>query len=461
MRAAFLLISILVASAAGWCARGPAITRSAIHRQGGAWVEDLRCDFPLRSGRWLALHADRGSVDVTPGPSDHVRCRVHLAAYLENRERARNCLNGYELKVVPTDSGVDLTGRFVCSAPPQNLIARFDLEPPLRINLELSTRQGGLSIERLQGQLRAQTAAGDITAGNIMGPVFVSTGGGAIHLGDIGAAARIESGGGGIQVGNVNGEAGLETRGGDITAGVVNGPVEARTGAGSIALQAASGPVVAISEGGQIRLGECGNSVRVRTAGGNVQVAGAHGRIAVETAGGNISLLQAMSSVLAETARGRILARIDASSRTFGPSRLVTGGGDVDLLLPPGLPVTISALMAQPARPVASDFPLSIRHAGGLFSPLRAEGSVAGGGANLSIRVDKGGLQIRRVNPAEAAQLSVFQQRFWRDWREAESQRSLALRQLDALRQQLQQQNAAIQEQLRQLNRQFEEKNGE
>lgn len=456
-RAGMLLAALFLAATA-WCASVP-VTRSAMRRDGRAWVEDLRCDFPLARGAQLALQADRGQIEIKPVAADRVRCRVHLAAYIQSQRQARQCFDSYRLTATPTPDGVDLSGRFACKTAPEALAARFELSPPESASLDLRIGEGNITIRNLQGGLHAQTSAGDITTGNIGGPVFVSTGIGTIRLGDIGARARAESDGGGITVGNVNGGVFLETRGGDIVAGVINGPVRARTGAGTITLDAASGPVVAASEGGQIRLGQCGSTVRASTAGGNVQVAGAQGRVTAITAGGNISLLQAANSVMAETARGRILVRLDARRGMFGPSRLVAHGGGVDLVLPPTLPVTLRALMVDPARPIFSEFPLNLRTGGAESVPgsVHAVGLIAGGGPNVNIRVGRGGLQIRKIAPADAAQLAAFQQRFWRDWRSSERQRDDALRQFQQIQRQLERQRIVLQEQVQQLNRQLED----
>lgn len=457
-RLTVLLALALGASVAASPASQPVVTRGAPHREGRAWVEEVRYDIPVRPGGWLVLRAEPGTVEVKPGDPNHLRCVLHLAVYTSNAPEARNCLEHYDLEALTGKDAVTLAGRFTCKANPGSLSARFEVESPLKFNLNISTRAGNVLVENLEGQFGAVTGGGDIRAGNVTGPVVVSTGGGRIRLGNVGASVRVRTAGGTIQVGNVNGSAFLETQGGQIMAGIVNGPVEARTGGGNIMLEAASGPVAAQTAGGQIHLGQCGNTVRARTAGGNVQVAGARGVVRVETAGGNINLLQAMGPVLAQTAAGRILAQIDANHQTFGPSRLQTQAGDVDVFLPPELPITINAFIGDArGHRIISDFPLEMRNPNERVTggSLREAGTLFGGGKDLHIQTMMGNIQIHRLDPAATIKLKAFQEDFWRNWRESEGQQEEMLRQFQMLQQQLDQQKAVLEKQLQELNRQI------
>ncbi|MGH9327599.1 MAG: DUF4097 family beta strand repeat-containing protein [Terriglobia bacterium] len=452
------LLVTLGITVAAWPASQSIVTRGIPHQEGRAWVEEIRCDVSAPPAGWVILRADRGTVEAKPGARNWLRCLVRLAVYTRNAQEARNCLDHYDLKAVAGEDTWTLTGAFTCKANPASLSARFEVEAPLKSNLNISTRAGNIVVGNLKGHLEATTGGGDIRAGNITGPVTVLTGGGGIDVGNVGASVRATTNGGPIQVGNVNGSVLLETQGGEIVAGIVNGPFDARTGGGNITLQAAFGPVAAQTGGGQIHLGQCGNTVRVQTAGGSVQIAGARGGVSVETAGGNINLLQAMGPVLAHTAAGRILARIDANSQTFGPSRLQSQRGDVDVYLPLALPVTINASVADARRHrIISDFPLVVRSHGQALTGglLRKTGAVLGGGKLLTIQTETGNIQIHKLDPAATAKLRAFQEEFWRNWKESENQRQGIRRQFQALQQQLEQQKSVLEEQLKELDQQI------
>jgi hypothetical protein len=451
----------LLASTALLCAADQSYTqRGAPQREGNSWVEKIQCAMPVTKGNRLVIRADRGSVIVQPWPADRLDCTLRLTAYARNPETARNCLNHYLFRAVRIPGGVLLNGQSFCPARSGALGARFQIQIPLKFNLDIQTQGGSVEVPKLDGQLRAETTGGDISTGDVQGPVWVSTDAGMIDLGNINQNVQATTAGGNIRVGNVNGRVVLNSGGGEIVAGIVNGPVTAQTGAGDIVLQAASGPVEAETAGGQIRLGECGNTVHAETAAGNIQVAGARGGIHAQSAGGSISLLQAMSFVMAQTGAGHILAQIDANRKSFGPSRLDTQVGDVDVLLPPSLPLSIHAAIENGfGHRIVSDFPVKVVQQGGGFmmGPVTGTGEVMGGGEPLNLQTVMGSILIRRLDPAVAAQMKAFQSQFWARWRRNEEAESAAMRSIQELQSRLAQQRSVIDRQVQALDSRLEE----
>ncbi|MGH9449543.1 MAG: hypothetical protein ACRD11_03290 [Terriglobia bacterium] len=472
----FLVLG-LAASAALAVAQQPLIQRSAPKFQRGHWMEQIDCRVPVRPGGRLVLRAEPGSVDVRPGASALVGCVVHLSAYGPDPQTARACLERYQLKALQTSHGAYIEGSPACAGRRRSTSAAFQVTVPLHFNVDVKTEGGNVHVEKLDGALRAESAGGDIRTGSVLGPVWISTAGGTIVLGNIGGNLQARTAGGNIQAGNVNGSATMETSGGEIVAGVVNGSFAAQTAGGDIVLQAASGPVQVETAGGQIHLGECGNSVQAQTSAGNIQVAGSRGRVRAQTSGGSITVLKAMSSVQAESAAGRILAQIDANRGTFGPSRLETQVGDVDVFIPPTLPVTINAMIGHTmGRRIISDFPLSVEGAHGkftmgragaagppnfslpdirVFGPERAVGSLNGGGSPLDIRTVMGNIQIRKLDAASIAKLKASQQVFWKNWAQISRQRAAAWRQMQAVQGMNEQQMIEMQKQWQDLTRQL------
>lgn len=457
-----LLVAAAIAASAGLAlAQKPVVERSAPQLIGGHLVEDIRCQIPVKRGGRLVLRANLGSVSVEPGVSGRVECLIHLSAYGRSAQDAKSCLNAYQVKAVQTADGAYIQGVSACQRNGSSTSAAFDVKVPLKFNLDVKTLGGSIHVAELDGELRAVTSGGDIRTGNLLGPVQVSTAGGMIALGNIGGSVKAQTAGGNVVLGNIDGPAIVATGGGEIRAGVINGPVTAHTAGGDIILQAAAGPVQVETMGGQIHLGECGNSVRAQTAGGNIEVAGAKGGVHAETTGGSITLLKAMSSVQAETDAGRILAQIDAGRSTFGPSRLETQVGDVDVFLPPALPVTIDALIAQSAgNRIISDFPLEISNIKNGFALRQewAKGPVHGGGSPLEIRTMTGNIQIRKMDPAAIARIAASQQNFWNSWEQISRESDEALRQLQAVQLVNQAQFQQLQMQMRKLSRQMAER---
>lgn len=432
----------------------PYVQRGTVTRQGRAWVEEITCGAPVREGGRLVLRTDLGSVAVKPGASDRMECRVRLEAFVSDEAEARRYLSGYELNVRLLEAGsVHLRGestrtpawtpkarpkfkpiaqsappapeakaaRPAPPAPPVPLNVQFEILVPVRFHLDLETSGGGIAVARLEGELRAATAAGDIRTGDIGGPVRVETAGGCILLHNIGERVEARTAGGSIRVGDVKGAAVLETVGGEIVGGRIAGAVRAATAGGDIVLASAGADIVAETAGGQIRIGEAGGSVSAETAGGSIRLEAARGPIRVQTAGGSIDLYRVQSAVEAITAAGRIRALIAASRESFRRSLLETSFGDVEVYLPPDLPLTIEATIEMAAgHKILTDFPLEIEdeEPGYGRASVEGRGHLNGGGQVLRIRTVAGNIEIRRLDPQARQRLEdrhrLLKEREWK-----------------------------------------------
>jgi DUF4097 and DUF4098 domain-containing protein YvlB len=399
--------------------------RGSPQREGSSWTEQATCGAPARPGGRLVVRADFGSVSVTPGANGQMTCQVNLRAFNADPESARRLLNNYRLSLEKLAGGeLTLIGEFTRpDSGPNRLSVSYQIRVPLKFNLNLKTQGGELRVEQLQGELSAVTAGGDIHTGNVTGPVRVETAGGDINLGNIGSRLEARSAGGGIRVGDVQGDASLETRGGEIRAGQILGSVTAQTAGGDIILRGATGPVRAQTAGGQIRIGQCNASIRALSAGGSIHLQGARGLVDAQTAGGNIDLYRIESAVRAQTAAGRILAEINAKPQTFGASQLTTASGDVQVFLPPDLPLTINAAIAQAlGHRIVSDFPLRIQNQEESFRQRsqRGEAQVNGGGNLLLIRTVVGNIEIRKLDPKNLEELRKRQEEFLKRFEESQ-----------------------------------------
>jgi len=373
------------------------------------------CGAPVREGGKLVLRAAMGSVKVRPGAVGRLNGRVRLSAYTTDENEADRFFRQYELKVRPLEAGGMLIESTMAPGPrtSSRLKIEFEFEVPLRFNLDLETQGGDIEVERLEGQLRATTAGGNIRSGDIVGPAKVETAGGGISLGNIGGHLDAQTAGGSIQVGDVKGNTILETSGGEIKAGRVGGTVLAETAGGDIVLRGASGALRAETAGGQIWIGESSGSISAQTAGGTIRLEGGRGVVTASTAGGSIDLFQVQGAVHAETSVGSILAQIGASRDTFGASRLETSMGDVQVYLPPDLPLTIDAAIRMAlGHKIESDFPLRIagEEPGYVAQTLHGSGTLNGGGKLLYIRTVAGNIEIRKLDAATLEKLKQQQE---------------------------------------------------
>jgi len=391
------------------------LKRGSPERQGRAWVERSECGAPVRDGGRLVLRADFGSVVVRTGTSGQMGCQVVLRAYTPNEAEARRQFSRYDLSLRTLEGGAYLSGK---SAGDHwravSMSAEFNVQVPKRFNLDIQTQGGDVTLQEvLEGDVRATTAGGGIRAADVSGAVRVETAGGSITLANIGRHLEARTAGGNIRVGDVKGNAVLETSGGEIAVGHVDGTLRAVTAGGDVVIGGARGAVVAETAGGQITIGPAGSSVRAETAGGSIRLNGARGRVVVETAGGSIDLFQIQGAIKASNAAGRILAQISASRNTFGASQLDTSMGDVQVFLPPDLPLNIDAAIEMAAgHRILSDFPIDIRGEREEFVPrqIRGSGALNGGGELLRIRTVNGNIEIRKLDARTLEELKGRQE---------------------------------------------------
>jgi hypothetical protein len=379
------------------------IKQGAPVRRGRGWEQRSEFEIPVKEGARLLLRAGAGAVEIHPKAGDQVKCVVILRANTFDEAAARRLFDRFQLGARSLEAG----GLYITSQAPgnghgRNLGIQFQISVPTRFSLDVETQGGDITVGApLEGEARLITAGGDVRTADLAGPVRIETAGGGIAVGKIASRLDARTAGGSIHVDDVKGDASLETTGGEIVVGQVGGILHAETAGGDVIIAGAAGPLVAQTAGGQIQIGPTGASVHAETAAGSIRLQGARGRVVVATAGGSIDLLDMASAVRASTATGRILAQFDGTRKSFGPSQLETGLGDVFVYVPGDLPLTIDAVINGAAgHKILCDFPLSIEGEKEEFAPstIRGHGALNGGGEVLKIRTVAGNIEIRKLD---------------------------------------------------------------
>jgi hypothetical protein len=156
----------------------------------------------------------------------------------------------------------------------------------------------------------------------------------------------------------------------------------------------ADGSVTVSTGGGPIVIGKAGGIVITRNMAGPVQVGAATG-VRSESGTGGIRLNNIAGPMRVSTAVGSIMASLLAGS-PFADSFLATGNGDITVVIPSNLGVTIRAEndLADSLQRIVSDFPgVPVRMQG---MRVVAEGPVNGGGPLLRISGTGGTIFIKR-----------------------------------------------------------------
>ena len=352
-------------------------------REGGRWVETLTGSVPAG----VRLRAScQGPVHLEAGAAGDGNYTVRLSVAARTEAEARRIL---ERSIVRVSSG-----ELAVISPGMGRPVEVQLQTPRLSAAGISTSEGTVEANGVDGMLTAESGGGDVKCDRIGGDARLSTSGGDIQVGEVHGQLHGATGGGRIIVKNVRGDAVLQTAGGDIEITSAGASVRADTAGGAVRVQSAGGAVTATTGGGPIVIGRAGGIVITRNMAGPVQVGGAPG-VRSESGTGGIQLTNIAGSLRVSTAVGSIMASLLASS-PFSDSFLATGNGDITVLIPSNLGVTIRAEndQADSTRRIVCDFPgVPVRMRG---MQVVAEGAVNGGGPLLRITGTGGTIFIRR-----------------------------------------------------------------
>ena len=370
----------------GACQEPP---ESHFEREPGGWAMTYRGSVPAAPA--LRINGS-GTVTLEAGTEQTFVYTVRLSVAAGSEAEARRILARGPL-VVRRGGSVTLT------APGGPAHARILVKAPALGMARIVDSDGAVDATGIEGGLDVQSRIGEVTVDRIGGPCTVSTGGGDVRIGAVGGNLRCLTGGGRITLQTARGEAVLETYGGDIVVGDVAGGVRARTAAGNIRVHLAGGPVTAITGGGEVVIEKSGGTVTVRNLAGPVQLGAAQGGFECQSAAGGIRLSGVTGPMRVSTSLGSIVA--DLAGAHLADSFLATTGGDITVLIPSNLGVTIHAenRMADTLRRIVSDFPaIPVSRLG---SRVVAQGAANGGGPLLRISGAGGTIFIRRSEAIE------------------------------------------------------------
>jgi DUF4097 and DUF4098 domain-containing protein YvlB len=385
MRRAFLAPLFLV----GLYAQGD----GPILREGHYWVQTVAGARPAGAGDRLRA-STRGKIKLQGAVSGSIHYTLKKRVVASDRAEAERLLREVKLETAG-HGGLQLRVAFPRR---QNIWADLYLGAPRGLaESHLESQAGGIEAYDMDGVVVAESAGGRIQMDRISGAVTARTGGGEIRFGRVVGPVKCLSAGGAIRADNLGAEAWLETAGGEIYLGEAQAPIHASTAGGNIRVSKAASYVDARTAGGLIEVFAAGGPVRAQSSGGSIAVASARG-VRCETAAGAIKLRFVQGALHASTAVGNVFAELPSGAR-LEDSFLNTGSGDIVVLIPSNLAVTIRAQNESiGAGRIVSEFP-EIRAVETPLSrarPSMAQGSLNGGGPLLRLATSGGMIYLRR-----------------------------------------------------------------
>ena len=201
--------------------------------------------------------------------------------------------------------------------------------------------------------------------------------------------AALDTAGGSVSVDGLEGEVKAHTSGGSLQLTHIHGPVSARTAGGNIKMTACEGKLNIETSGGSIRAGEGSGSLNAETAGGSINVKKFEGRVHMHTSGGGLTIEEVAGELKGETAGGSIKAYLPAFA---GPVDLKTSGGSITLDLPADAAFNVDAHTAGGS--VSSDVPIAHE---GKKERGRLKGTANGGGKLVRLDTSAGSIHIGKA----------------------------------------------------------------
>ncbi len=229
----------------------------------------------------------------------------------------------------------------------------FTISIPDKFDVELESHGGDLFIRGVEGDFEGQTMGGDLDLEDLRGDIDLGTMGGDITIRDSRLDGRVHTMGGDVELTNVSGAVKGSTMGGDVR---YSGENTAK----------ASDPIRISTMGGDIRVDDAPFGGEMKTMGGDIHILSAAAYISARTMGGDIEIKRLDGGVRATTMGGDIEIRMVGDvTKKDRRVELISKGGDVLLIVPENLSMTVDITIAYSRRGsdrvfIESDFDLTI-----------------------------------------------------------------------------------------------------
>lgn len=306
-----------------------------------ATEEQINTNFNFAPGGTLIVNVDFGSITVGTNATNEVTLDVWRKVSRKNKAKEQEFLREYPVHF--TQDGTTVTvwaehhgsdGRsgWLWGARSEN-DAKYTIQVPAQFNVQLKTPGGGISVNDLAGNTKADTSGGGLSFTRLHGPLDGNTSGGGIQVADCDGALKIHTSGGGITVSGGSGTLDGHTSGGPVTVKDFQGNTHVRTSGGGITIENVVGEIAGSTSGGGVSAvlpSPLLHAVNLSTSGGGVTVRvpeNAAFDLDAETSGGGVSS-ELPVTVVGEMAHGHLKGAVNGGGQTV---RLRSSGGGIHL----------------------------------------------------------------------------------------------------------------------------------
>lgn len=147
----------------------------------------------------------------------------------------------------------------------------FEIDTPERVDTDLATSGGSITLSRLNGNLGFRTSGGSLQLNALRGTIKGATSGGSIKAQDLDGSGSLVTSGGSITAENAVGDFRFSTSGGSITFNNMKGDFKGTTSGGSIRANNVSGDLSVSTSGGSIKFTNIEGNLSGSTSGGGIE----------------------------------------------------------------------------------------------------------------------------------------------------------------------------------------------
>jgi hypothetical protein len=263
-----VLACVCVIGAAALVGGSLLITGSEASLPGSGHEATLERTLDVSPGTALQVDNFAGTIDVEAGSTNQIQITA------VKHGPAGSNLDRIDVRI--EQQGTTVRVRTTRPAGLSNLYVSLQIRVPEGTPLDLSSGSGGIEVEGIRGDVRAETGSGSVIATSIVGNVVLNSGSGSVEARNVEGSLSIDSGSGSLTVQGINGDLEAHTGSGGIDVLGAEGNVRLDTSSGTVEYQGAPTGDCRFETGtGSVVLrlpGELDFRIRADTGSGSVNV---------------------------------------------------------------------------------------------------------------------------------------------------------------------------------------------
>ena len=368
------------------------------------------------NGSYSCIMSDiKGDIDILGHPGSGTYLIIERVIQAMSNKNAINMLEKNQIQVfhIETDKIVEI--KRIGHRYQNRIQSRFRIHLPFNTNItiesaggdnhirkirgqiELRTRGGDIELEQLSGTISAYTDGGNINANHSDGVLDLHTSGGNIHITQSRGIVNAFNSAGDLNIVELKGNIKAIINGGNINIGSIEGDtISVQINGGNLTARTLNSNLIGRINSGQISLKNIRGNISVGTSSGDIELENIYGNTICNTSIGGIHGKNIFGAIKAFTSSGNIeVEKAYDSSMKDHTIDLETSAGEITIVVPDGLPITIDAEAMDMQSPYAitSYIPMEVKI---LPDRIHGVGKIKNGIVQCSIKSSNGPITIKK-----------------------------------------------------------------